>query len=99
MSEIDIAGAIVAAKRAKGNVVTVAVKKLHFIKPLFVYDLVSFYAEVTSIGKTSIAVSVEVFAQRHRGADTDDIVKVSEAELVYVAVTSPGNPRTLPEEN
>lgn len=98
MSQIDVAGAIEAAKRAQGMVVTVAVKELRFIKSLFVYDLVSFYAQVEKVGNTSITVSVEVFAQRNYGADVDgEVIKVSDATLVYVAVSAPGHPRPVPK--
>lgn len=93
MSQIDIAGAIAAAKRAKGKVVTVAVKELKFIKPLFVYDLVSFYTEVTGVGKTSITVNVDVYAER---LPNEGVVKVSDATLVYVAVHEPGIKRAVP---
>lgn len=94
MSEIDVAGAIVASQRANGPVVTVAVKDLVFIKPLFVYDIVSFYAEVISTGRTSINVKVEVFAQRY---NSTTVIKVSDADLVYVAVSEPGKPRAVPQ--
>jgi acyl-CoA thioesterase YciA len=97
MSEIDIAGAIVAGKRDNGPVVTVAVKELLFIKPLFVYDLVTFYAEITATGKTSVTIHVEVYAQRERGSHGGKAVKVSDAILVYVAVSEPGKPRALPK--
>jgi acyl-CoA thioesterase YciA len=92
MSQIDRAGAIVAAKRADGDVVTVAVKDLVFIKPLFVYDLVSFYADVVKVGRTSITVKVEVYAERlpHKG-----FLKVSDATLVYVAISEPGTKRAV----
>ena len=93
MSQIDIAGSVVAVERAKGPVATVAVKELQFIAPIFVYDLVSFYSDVKAVGKTSITVFVEVFAQR-RG-DYSEVVKVSEATLVYVAVSEPGKKRSL----
>lgn len=92
MSQIDIAGAIVAAKKTQGHVVTVAVKELFFLQPLFVYDLVSFYVDILKIGTTSITVKVEVFAERmsHPG-----FTKVSEATLVYVAVSQPGVKREI----
>ncbi len=96
MSQIDTAGAIAAGIRACGPVVTVAVKELLFIKPLYVHDLVSFFAKVVSVGKTSITISVEVFAQRERGSLHDKAQKVSDAILVYVAVSEPGKPRPVP---
>lgn len=94
MSQIDIAGAILAAQKACGPVVTVAVKELVFLKPLYIYDLVSFYGDIVRTGKTSITVSVEVFAQRIRKSNIET-VKVSDALLVYVAVTEPGVKRSL----
>jgi acyl-CoA thioesterase YciA len=95
MSQIDIAGAIVATKKTRGHVVTIAVKDLVFLQPLFVYDLVSFYVDIVKIGKTSITVQVEVFAERmsHPG-----FVKVSEATLVYVAVSRPGVKREIQQD-
>lgn len=96
MSEIDIAGAIAAGKRAAGPIVTVAVKELLFIKPLYVYDLVSFYADVIATGKSSVTIFVEVYAHRQRGAHGEPAIKVSNATLVYVAVSEPGKPRPLP---
>lgn len=92
MSHIDVAGAIVATKKTQGHVVTVAVKELTFLQPLFVYDLVSFYVDIESVGKTSITVKVEVYAERltHPG-----FFLVSEAILVYVAVSKPGVKRLI----
>lgn len=96
MSQIDITGAIIAGKRACGSVVTVAVKELLFIKPLYVYDLVSFYGKVTAVGNTSITVQIEVFSQNNRGWHGEELIKVSDATLVYVAVSEPGKPRPVP---
>lgn len=98
MSQIDTAAATCAGQRAKGPVVTIAVKELLFLKPLFVYDLVSLYAEVTHVGKTSITVFVEVFAERNRGNYNEPAIKTSDATLVFVAVSKPGVPRRVPKE-
>lgn len=95
MSQIDLAGAAVAAQYTKGPVVTVAVKHLHFIKPIFVYDLVSFYTKITNVGRTSITVEIEVYAERNQGTTEEEPVKVSDAILVYVAVSEPGKPRVI----
>lgn len=95
MSHIDIAGAIVATKRTKGHVVTVAVKDLTFLQPLFVYDLVSFYVDIMHIGNTSITVKVQVYAER---LDHPGFYLVSEAILVYVAVSQPGVKRIIAKE-
>ncbi|MES2998279.1 MAG: hotdog domain-containing protein [Pseudomonadota bacterium] len=98
MSQIDIAGAIAAAHRAKGPVVTVAVKELTFIKPLYIYDIVSFYTKIISVGKTSITVEVEVYAERYNYEENKtelSRVKVSDATLIYVAVSKPGKKRLI----
>jgi acyl-CoA thioesterase YciA len=93
MSQVDIAGSIPAWERAQGAVVTVAVNSFIFREPVFVGDLVSFYARVLKVGRTSITVDVEVFAQRKRGGET---VKVTEAQLTYVAVDERRQPRAVP---
>ncbi len=98
MSQIDSAGAIAAAHRAKGPVVTVAVKELTFIKPLYIYDIVSFYTKIISVGKTSITVEVEVYAERYNYEENKtelSRVKVSDATLIYVAVSKPGKKRLI----
>jgi acyl-CoA thioesterase YciA len=92
MSNIDIAGAILATKKTKGPVVTVAVKELIFLKPLFIYDLVSFYGDIVTIGRTSITLKIDVYSERLTQADFE---KVSEAILVYVAVSEPGKKREI----
>ena len=84
MSQIDIAGAVAAHKRARGRVVTVAVNSIQFHQPVFVGDMVSFYADIARVGNTSITVDVEVFAERDRGIA--ECVKVTQATLTYVAV-------------
>jgi len=95
MSHVDIAGAIPAARRAGGRVATVAVTSFLFKHPVFVGDLVSFYANIARAGRTSVTVDVEVFAERSRL--TDEVVKVTEATLVYVATDEKREPRPLPE--
>jgi len=96
MSHVDIAGSIPALERAKGAVVTRAVDSFEFKKPVFIGDLVSFYADIVSTGKSSIKVRVEVYAERMQKGVTD-CVKVTEATLVYVAIDKEGKPRHLPE--
>jgi len=95
MSQVDIAGSIPAWQRADGPVVTVAVNSFVFKEPVHVGDIVSFYARVIRVGKTSITVDVEVFAQRGRSADKD-VVKVTEAQLTYVAIGHDRQPRPVP---
>jgi acyl-CoA thioesterase YciA len=93
MSQVDIAGAVAAIRVARGRVATVAVNSFQFREPVFVGDLVSFYADVVRVGRTSITVNVEVFAQRrpHR----EEVVKVTEATLTYVAVDDGRRPRVV----
>ncbi len=93
MSQVDIAGSIVAIRRARGRVATVAVNSFVFKKPVFVGDLVSFYAEVLRVGRSSITVDVEVFA--HRAPLGDTCVKVTEAQLTFVAVDENRRPRVV----
>ncbi len=95
MSQVDIAGSIPAAIRAGGPIVTRAVDSFEFKKPVFAGDLVSCYAEVVSIGKTSIKVSVEVFAE-HMVKGKITTLKVTEASLTYVAINEEGKPRAVP---
>lgn len=96
MSQVDIAGSIPASRRARGRVATVAVNSFVFREPVLIGDVVSFYAQITREGRTSITVSVEVYAQRN---PTEVIcVKVTEASLTYVAVAPDRRPRVLPTE-
>lgn len=94
MSQVDIAGSIPASRRANGRVATVAVNSFVFKQPVFVGDLLSFYAEIVRTGRTSVTVDVEVYAQRMRLAD--EVVKVTEATLTYVATGPDRRPRELP---
>jgi acyl-CoA thioesterase YciA len=96
MAQVDIAGSIPAWERAQGPVVTVAVNSFVFKEPVFVGDIVSFYARVLKVGRTSITVDVEVFANRGR-TGTKKVVKVTEAQLTYVAVDERREPRTVPD--
>ena len=96
MSQVDIAGSIAAIRMARGRVATVAVNSFVFKKPVFVGDLVSFYGKVVKIGRTSITVDVEVYAQRRPLGDT--CVKVTEATLTYVAVDDERRPRVVAQE-
>lgn len=95
MAQVDIAGSIPAWDRAQGPVVTIAVNSFVFREPVFVGDLVSFYARVLKVGRTSITVDVEVFSQRGRQG-RGEVVKVTEAQLTYVAVDERRQPRLVP---
>jgi len=94
MAQVDLAGGVVAARRARGRVATVAVNAFTFKQPVLVGDVVSFFAQIVRIGRTSITVDVEVFAQRR--PDREITVKVTEATLTYVAVGTDGRPREVP---
>ena len=96
MSQADIAGAIVAERTAQGRVVTVAVNEFVFKHSVAIGDLVSFYGEAVRVGTTSIAVEVEVYAQR-RPEDVETY-KVTEALITYVAVDRNGEKRKIPAE-
>lgn len=93
MSQVDIAGSIPAILAAKGRVATVAVQSFVFKQPVLVGDVVSFYAEIVRIGRTSITVGVEVYSQRNPVAP--ECVKVTEATLTYVAVDRQRHPRVV----
>ncbi len=96
MSHVDIAGSIPATRLARGRVATVAVNSFVFKQPVLVGDVVSFYAKVVKVGRTSITVSVEVYAQRN--PVKEECVKVTEAILTYVAVDSGRKPRVVSEQ-
>ncbi len=93
MSQVDFAGGVLAARKARGRVATVAVNSFTFKEPVLVGDVVSFFGEVLRIGRTSLTVSIEVYAQRN----PDDLVtvKVTEASLTYVAVGADRRPRPI----
>ena len=94
MAQVDIAGSLPAARRANGRVATIAVNSFLFKHPVFVGDVLTFYADIMKVGRTSITVSVEVFAERNRLQA--EIVKVTEAILTYVATDEDRKPRQLP---
>jgi acyl-CoA thioesterase YciA len=96
MAEVDIAGGIAARRRAGGRVTTVAVTSFSFKVPVAVGDVVSFYSRILSCGRTSITVDVEVFAERHDPGSGPRVVRVTEAQLVYVAIDDEGRKRELP---
>ncbi|WP_031406511.1 acyl-CoA thioesterase [Thiomonas sp. FB-Cd] len=95
MAQVDMAAGIVAARRAKGRVATVAVNQFVFKHPVFVGDLLSLYADVIRVGRTSITIEVEVFAER--GIPDTQVFRVTEATLTFVAVGEDRRPRPVPE--
>ena len=94
MAQVDLAGSVLPARLAQGRIATVAVNQFVFKQPVLVGDLLSFFAEVTRIGRTSVSVQVEVYAERY-GAQ-GQYVKVTEANLTYVATDAMGKPRPVP---
>ncbi|HRD98391.1 MAG TPA: acyl-CoA thioesterase [Rubrivivax sp.] len=94
MAQVDLAGAVLPSRIAKGRIATVAVNQFIFKQPVSLGDLLSFYAHVTRIGRTSVSVHVAVYAERNPAKL--QIVKVTEADLTYVAIDSNGQPRALP---
>ncbi|MEP7283518.1 MAG: acyl-CoA thioesterase, partial [Rubrivivax sp.] len=94
MAQVDVAGAVLPVRVAKGRVATVAVNQFVFKQPVSIGDLLSFYARVTRTGRTSVTVHVEVYAERNPAAP--EVVKVTEANLTYVAIDARGSPRPLP---
>ncbi len=98
MSQVDMAGSIPAIRRACGRVATVAVNSFVFKQPVFVGDLVSLYADIVKVGRTSITVNVTVYAQRGVREGGEEIcIKVTEAVLTYVAIDDNRRPRMVPQ--
>jgi acyl-CoA thioesterase YciA len=96
MAQVDLAGAVLPARISKGRIATVAVNQFVFKQPVSIGDLLSFYARVERIGRTSITVNVEVYAERNPANLT--VVKVTEANLTYVAIDHEGKPRLVHPE-
>ena len=96
MAQVDLAGAVVPARYVKGRMVTVAVNEFVFKQPVRVGDILSFFAKLTRIGRTSITVKIEVFAERF--GSTNEYAKVTEASLTYVAIDAAGKPREVPQK-
>ena len=88
LSHLDLAAAVEASRHTRHRMVTVAMKEVQFHEPVYVGDTVSFYTRLKKIGTTSITVFVDVEAQR--GNDRDSLVRVTEAEVTYVAVDENG---------
>jgi acyl-CoA thioesterase YciA len=95
LSQMDIAAGIVAAREADGPVATVAIDAMEFIAPILLQDIISVYAHVERIGRTSIAIRIEVVASRHRGRSE---VKVTEGLFTFVALDENHRPRPIRRE-
>lgn len=93
MAQVDLAGAVMAARAVRGRMATVAVNQFIFKQPVRVGDILSFYSHVSRVGNTSITVQVEVFAERFQ--TQGNYIKVTEASLTYVAIDETGKPRPI----
>ena len=92
LSQMDIAAGIVASRRANGPVATVAIERMEFLAPIHLRDVISVYAGVERVGRTSMAIRIEVIATRDRGA-TD--IKVTEGLFTFVALDEQHRPRPV----
>jgi acyl-CoA thioesterase YciA len=97
MAQVDLAGSVLPNRIAKGRIATVAVNQFIFKQPVSMGDLLSLYARVERIGRTSVTVHVEVYAERNPAKL--EVVKVTEASLTYVAIDDQGKPRPLPPQD
>jgi acyl-CoA thioesterase YciA len=93
MAQVDLAGSVLPVRVVGGRIATVAVKEFIFKQPVRVGDLLSFYARISSIGRTSISVEVECFAER--AFSHGQFVKVTEATVTYVAIDENGQPTPI----
>jgi len=94
MAKVDQAGAVIPARYAKGRIATVAVNEFVFKQPVRIGDILSFYARLVRVGRSSVTVKVGVYAERI--SDQGQYIKVTEATLTYVAIDDQGRPRELP---
>ncbi|MDN5250712.1 acyl-CoA thioesterase [Betaproteobacteria bacterium LSUCC0117] len=93
MAQVDLAGSVLPVRVVGGRIATVAVKEFIFKQPVRVGDLLSFYARISRIGRTSISVEVECFAER--AFSHGQFVKVTEATVTYVAIDENGQPTPI----
>ena len=96
MAQVDLAGSVIPARYTHGRMATVAVKEFVFKQPVRVGDILSFFSELTRIGRTSITVQVEVYAERFQAQG--QYVKVTEASVTYVAIDGSGKPREITKQ-
>ena len=92
LSQMDIAAGIVASRRAKGPVATVAIERMEFLSPIHLRDLISVYAEVDRVGRTSMAIRIKVIASRNRG---EEQVNVTNGLFTFVAIDEEARPRPI----
>ena len=94
MAQVDLAGSVIPARYAQGRMATVAVNEFIFKQPVRVGDILTFFSKLVRIGRTSITVKVEVYAERFSAQG--HYMKVTEASLTYVAIDEQGRPRPIP---
>ena len=93
MAQVDLAGSVLPYRYTPGRIATVAVNEFVFKQPVRVGDILSFFSKVSRIGRTSVTVKVEVYAERQRAQGK--YVKVTEASLTYVAIDDTGKPMEI----
>lgn len=96
MAQVDLAGAVLPARLVRGRMATVAVREFIFKQPVRVGDILSFYSCIHRVGNTSVTVQVEVYAERF--SQQGSYIKVTEAQLTYVAIDESGRPRAIPRD-
>jgi acyl-CoA thioesterase YciA len=96
MAQVDLAGSVVPGRYTRGRMATVAVNEFVFKQPVRVGDILSFFSKITRIGRTSITVKIEVYAERH--FEQGVYAKVTEALLTYVAIDENGQPREIKKD-
>ena len=92
LSQMDIAGGVIAAKRCKGRCVTVAIEAMKFYKPVYIGDLVTIFASVSKVGRTSMTINIDTFSSRKT---TGEEVRVTSGTFVYVAIDEDGMSRSV----
>ncbi|MDP1968680.1 MAG: acyl-CoA thioesterase [Burkholderiaceae bacterium] len=91
MAQVDLAGSVLPARHVHGRMASIAVNQFVFKQPVRVGDILSFYSRVTRVGRTSVTVQVEVYAERF--GSQGEYIKVTEASVTYVAIDEQGRPR------
>jgi acyl-CoA thioesterase YciA len=98
LSQMDLAGASVAGRRARSRVATVAITGMSFRRPVYIGDEITCYASITKVGHTSLTVKVESWVRRSRGFEDKQAIEVTEGIFTYVAISADGTPRAVPAE-
>lgn len=96
LSQMDIAGGVVAGRMAKGPVATVAIEKMEFHRPVEIGDQISIYGEIEKVGNTSITIKLDVFAERGSSSSSH---RVTEGRFIFVAINEEGRPRQIDKAN